>query len=302
MGAPAENIGEPVQLMDNVYQISGSGITCKTITGKDAAGYVVVDEDRHKLLLCDGQTFEAETDPFYARRKKLAYQLGRLGYKLSDIELAITTHGHDDHVPDNIGDVRTLVPRRDFLAVKNRDRLRTASFLYDREAELRTERLLDNLHPMEEGFEMPFGSSFIKTHQIGGHSPGSTLIEVQTPAGTLGILGDLLWQGCCEYVESDLDEWDRGFDYILENCQLDAMTFGHDINVADKEPMKKIALAKAMFRRTMEPRFNGQYFNAFENPDTYVVPDDGWEKIYHLPHMVDGKAQEPFEYHWQQAA
>ena len=156
----------------------------------------------------------------------LKRDLAAFGYRPQDIRTVIATHGHWDHLSAlaqlrQESDARLLIHHADRAQVETGDRDLTAAFLYDRPFPPLT---VDG--ELEHGQVLRINDFTFTVYHTPGHSPGCVCFWTVHNDIKLLVAGDTLWGGWHPRIGSNLDEWKRSLDRLLE-LEFDVMTIGH---------------------------------------------------------------------------
>lgn len=156
----------------------------------------------------------------------LKRSLRNFGYEPKDIKRVVATHGHWDHVSGlaalrEESDALLYLHEADCHAVETGDPDRTAAFLYNTP--------FPPLHVngfLEDGETLRINDVNLTVIHTPGHSPGSVCFWTEIGGVKLLIGGDTIWGGYSPRLGSDLEQWARSLDRLLE-LEFDVMTFGH---------------------------------------------------------------------------
>lgn len=115
--------------------------------------------------------------------------LAKFGVKPEDIDIVVLTHLHFDHVGNT-----ELFPNATFLVQK--DELPQATepphfcMFYYPEYAYKIEQIRDRLQIIEGDYEIEPG---VRLEKIGGHTPGSMVVMVDTAVGTVCLTSDVMY-------------------------------------------------------------------------------------------------------------
>lgn len=203
----------------------------------------------------------------------IVYQLAELGVAPEDIDIVVQTHLHFDHVGSN-----EAFTNATFLV--NAQELPWAlcpppyGVYYYREFSHHVRAVLDQIHPVHGSYQVAPGIRMVHT---GGHSPGHSVVFVETAVGTAVLAGDAV------YNYRNLEyEWPQGpvFDVAatLQSMQTlktaDVILLNHDPLIQDLFPGGVIgaeALPAATADYMARLRTSGAFPLAQFNPDTNPV-------------------------------
>lgn len=121
--------------------------------------------------------------------QEITRQLDRLGVAAEDIEIVVHTHLHFDHVGSN-----ELFPNATFLV--NEAELPWAlcpppyGVYYYREFSHHVRKILDQIQIVHGDYQVAPGIRIVFT---GGHSPGHSVVFVETRVGTMVLAGDAVY-------------------------------------------------------------------------------------------------------------
>lgn len=200
-----------VRLLDELWVVSGEKLTHKW----DASAYLIAGAEP-TLIDC------GSTDGY----QPLKDDLRRFGYEPGDIKRVIGTHGHWDHLSamallKEESDAQLIMHEADREQVETGDPDLTASFLYDRSF---PPVKVDDL--VRDGEVLQINDFRFEVYHTPGHSPGSISLRTELNGVKLLITGDTLWGGYHPRMGSNLDDWCRSLDRLLE-LEFDVMTIGH---------------------------------------------------------------------------
>jgi hydroxyacylglutathione hydrolase len=237
-GVGAAGAGSPVWLADGLWQVAGPGIT----HAWDAAAYLVTGQ--HAALVDCGSGLAAGL---------LDQAVLHTGVIPAEVTAVVATHGHFDHVGDGARWAAHGIPVHvhpgDAEAVRTGDPLRTcAGSLYD--------ELFPAFDPvpLSDGQVIDLGGASLQVLHTAGHTPGSVCVVVRVGGRSVLLAGDTLWGGFSAAVGSDADAWVASLER-LEALQVDALTFGHGVDVLLDDPAGRIAEARARFGTYFDPWF-----------------------------------------------
>jgi glyoxylase-like metal-dependent hydrolase (beta-lactamase superfamily II) len=241
VGARAKTTTGAVHLLGDLYVVSGEKLTHPW----DANGYLIGGSEP-TLIDC------GSTAGYPALRRNLA----RLGYKPADIRRVIVTHGHWDHASGMAAlrkesGAELLIHSADRKAVETGDDDRTSAFLYgQRFPKLKVDGTL------RHGQTIHAGGCDLRVLHTPGHTPGSICVATEIGGVRLLIAGDTLWGGFHPRIGSDLEDWKRSLDRLLEQ-RIDALTVGHSTPNLHFDALLRIEEARAQL---------GTYFNPWFKP------------------------------------
>lgn len=210
-----------MQLLPNLYQVGGDQITHPW----DSNSYLITDPDTNTNILIDCGSSEGYP--------QFVAQLGNIGLQAGDVSLVLATHCHWDHISameqiEKASDAQLLVHPADLLAVTERNKLRTATFLYEDQEfpDITSARSLPG------DFHMKVGNIMIQVIHTPGHTPGSVCYDLTMPDGKRVLLaGDTLWGGLHPAIDSDAECWKDSLRKIgPPERQFEYVSFGHGIN------------------------------------------------------------------------
>ena len=230
-----------VRLLGKFWVVSNDKLTHPW----DANSYLIVG-DEPTLIDCGS----SEGYPALKR------DLKSFGYEPKDIRKVIATHGHWDHLSGMAylraeSDAQLFLHEAECEHVETGDPNRTAAFLYGRpflpvkvDHVLRDRDVLDVNGYRFEVFHSP------------GHSPGSVCLWTEINELKLLVAGDTFWAGFHPRVGSNLDDWARSLDRLLQ-LEFDVMTIGHCPPTLIFDAKKKAREARQQL---------GVYFNPWFKP------------------------------------
>lgn len=226
-----------VRLIGQLYVVANDKLTHPW----DANAYLIAG-DEPTLIDC------GSSEGYPALRESL----GKLGYQPKDIRRVIGTHGHWDHLSGMAAlreesDAELWLHPADREQVETGDVNRTSAFLYDRPfPPVKVDRTL------RDGETLKIGEYQFQVYHTPGHSPGSISLWTEINGLKLLIAGDTLWAGFHPKIRSNLDDWARSLDRLLQ-LDIDVVTIGHC-------PATLIYDAKTKMREAR------QQFGVFFNP------------------------------------
>lgn len=233
-----------VQLLGNLYQISGSYITGQ----EDAAGYALLNERNEALLIDIGSV---ESYP------KIMRSLGEIGVGASDIKLVLPTHIHRDHVSalamltrEEGCNAELLTHPLEKQAAETGDYNMTAAFYYHRPSPP-----LKVAGTIEDRDAIEWGASKITAIHVPGHTPACKLLRVEMPEGTVDITGDALWGFFHPKIGSNVSAWQQSLQLMHSLPESDYVTFGHGINYLVGSPRAFYGKALDQFNPSLLPDF-----------------------------------------------
>jgi len=237
-GGRAVGAGYPVWLADGLWQVAGPGIT----HAWDAAAYLVMGQ-RAALVDC-GSGLAAGL---------LEQALLHAGVTPAEVTAVVGTHGHFDHVGDGARWAAHGIPVHlqpgDAEAVGTGDPVRTcAGSLYG--------EVFAAFDPvvLSDGHVIDLGGASLQVLHTPGHTPGSVCVVARVGGRSVLLAGDTLWGGFSAAVGSDADAWLVSLER-LEALPVDALTFGHGVDVLLDDPAGRIAEARARFGTYFDPWF-----------------------------------------------
>ena len=142
---------EPHKIADNLYYVGSKGLSTYLITTK--AGHIVINS-----------SFE-RTVPI------IQSNIEKLGFKMKDVKIILTSHAHDDHVAGNarlkeITGAKVYVMKGDERAVETGGE---GVYLYkSRWKPVKVDKVL------EDGEKVALGDAILTAHLTPGHTPGCT--------------------------------------------------------------------------------------------------------------------------------
>ncbi len=237
-GGRAAGAGTPVWLADGLWQVGGPGIT----HAWDAAAYLVVGQ-RAALVDCGSGLAAGLLDR----------ALLTVGVAPASVTAVVATHGHFDHLGDGArwaaNGTPVLLHPGDAEAVRTADPVRTcAGSLYD-EAFPAFEPIA-----VSDGQVLELGGASLQVLHTPGHTPGSVSVVARVGGRSVLLAGDTLWGGFSAAVGSDAGAWVASLER-LEGLRVDALSFGHGVDVLLDDPAGRIAEARARFGTYFDPWF-----------------------------------------------
>lgn len=241
---PPARSGIPRRLSTSLWQVAGAGITHPW----DGNAYLV-DAGDPTLLDCGSAV------GYPALRDALAFA----GPGIHGVRRVLATHGHWDHVSAvaplrEEAEVELWAHAAERDALESGDPVRTtARLLYAQPApRLRVdEELVD-------GDVLPAGAATVEVLHTPGHSPGSVSFVVCVDGYRLLVAGDTLWGGFHPAIGSDIEEWRRSLDRLLE-LDLDYMTFGHCVHDLVPDVHARLLEARSRLGSFYDPWFRPPY-------------------------------------------
>jgi glyoxylase-like metal-dependent hydrolase (beta-lactamase superfamily II) len=237
-GGRAAGLGTPVWLADGLWQVAGPGIT----HAWDAAAYLVTGQ-RAALVDCGSGLAAGLLD-----RAVL-----HAGVAPTSVIAVVATHGHFDHVGDGARWAAHGIPVHvhpgDAVAVRTADPVRTcAGPLYG--------EVFAAFHPaaLSDGQVLDLGGATLQVLHTPGHTPGSVSVVARVGGLSVLLAGDTLWGGFSAAIGSDAEAWVASLER-LEALQVDALSFGHGVDVLVDDPAGRIAEARARFGTYFDPWF-----------------------------------------------
>jgi len=165
-------------------------------------------------------------------------QLNKLGLSPDDIDIVISTHLHFDHVGGN-----HLFKKAKFYIQKNDILLALTAPDYApnffKEYSCYTRDILDRIIVLDGSEEIVKG---VRVARVGGHTPGSQVVFVDTNIGTVTLAGDVIakyenwdynWPGTTGNIWN-LDELVKALSFIRLNSGI--VIPGHDWRLWDIYP------------------------------------------------------------------
>jgi glyoxylase-like metal-dependent hydrolase (beta-lactamase superfamily II) len=213
-----------------MWYIENSGIKIVVDTGIDTGEDARLDA--RKVL--EKYAFALWTD--YRPEWTVEAQLARVATHPEDIDVVINTHFHFDHIGNN-----TRFPNATFIAQRCEYSLALnpppwAPFYYP-EFAFNVLEIRDRLELIDGDMKVTDG---VVVHRMGGHSPGSQVVVVETDAGRVCIAGDnvpyypnidLNWPPGTFF---NLDEVMQGYAWMRQNA--DIILPQHDWGFFDRYP------------------------------------------------------------------
>lgn len=134
-------------------------------------------------------------------------QLGRFGVKPEEIDIVVLTHLHLDHIGNTrlFPNARFIVQRDEFAWFMAPP---MASVFYYKELRHYIVDVLDQVDCIEGDMQLEKGIDLVR---VGGHTPGSMVVLIETHQGKVGLVGDLFYN----YLNMQYDwppgaYWDLG--------------------------------------------------------------------------------------------
>lgn len=247
LGSQARNM---VRLLRNFGVVSGPHLTHPW----DASAYLIEGEEP-TLIDCGSRV----------GYKGLKRELREAGYAPKDIRRVIATHGHWDHLSGleclrQEADVELLIHEADRRQVETGDYDLTAAFLY---GEPFAPQKVDGV--IAEGDVLNINGLEFAVYHTPGHSPGSVSLLTEIDGVRLLIAGDTLWGGAHTRVGSNMEDWTRSLDHLLE-LDFDVMTTGHIPPELIFDARREVADARMQL---------GLYFNPWFKPFNKTVRHEG---------------------------
>ena len=193
----------------------------------------------------------------------LKRDLAAFGYQPKDIRRVIATHGHWDHLSGMAplreeSDARLYIHAADRAGVETGDRDLTAAFLYDQPfGPVAADGAL------EDGEDLEVNGFRFTVYHTPGHSPGSVCLWTQHHELKLIVAGDTLWGGYHPRIRSDLDDWGRSLDRLLE-LEFDVVTIGHVHPTLIYDAKRKVREARQQLGVFFDP-----WFRPFNQRDSF---------------------------------
>ena len=167
---------------------------------------------------------------------KLDRQLAKYGVEPGDIQEVVLTHLHGDHLGNNemFSNAVFYVHESEIPLCLNPPRW--APF-YRPDNATHLQNVLDRVHVITDEYQLHPG---VRLAHVGGHSPGSMAILVETDMGRVGIAGDLVHS----YENLELD-WPIGsfwdLDQVIQGMhrlrsEFDLILPNHDWAVWKRHP------------------------------------------------------------------
>jgi glyoxylase-like metal-dependent hydrolase (beta-lactamase superfamily II) len=94
----------------------------------------------------------------------------------------------------------------------------------------------------------------MQVYHTPGHSPGSVSLWTEINGLKLLIAGDTLWGGFHPKIGSNLDDWTRSLDRLLE-LDIDVVTIGHSSPALIFDAKTKVREARQQFGIFFDPWF-----------------------------------------------
>ncbi len=242
-----------VRLLGNFGVVAGSRLTHPW----DASAYLIAGE-RPLLIDCGSSVG-------YPGLKR---ELRECGYEPGDVHAVLATHGHWDHLSGleclrREGDVKLYIHEADREQVETGDYDLTAAFLYGRP-----------FPPLEvdgvirDGDVIEANGLRLEVIHTPGHSPGSVCFLTEIAGLRLLIAGDTLRGGGHARVRSNLEDWRRSIDRLLE-LDFDVMTTGHIPPMLLFDAKRQVREARMQFGVYFNP-----WFRPFDTEFRYRTDDD----------------------------
>ena len=149
-------------------------------------------------------------------------QLDRLGVRPEDIDIVLMTHCHCDHIANTeIFTNATFVMQREELSMALRPP--AFGFFYFPEWSHHLLNVMDRIEAISGDRKIADG---VEVWKVGGHSPGSQVIVVETALGKVILSGDLCYNyKNLEYewpagVAWSLEQWEKSLNMIKKNADI----------------------------------------------------------------------------------
>jgi glyoxylase-like metal-dependent hydrolase (beta-lactamase superfamily II) len=107
---------------------------------------------------------------------------------------------------------------------------------------------------LRDGDVLRFGRIDVDVIHTPGHSPGSVSFLLETGGERALLAGDTLWGGFHPAIGSDIEDWQRSLDRLLEE-DFDVMSFGHCISHLVLDAHAKVAAARERLGVLFDPWF-----------------------------------------------
>lgn len=209
----------------------------------DSSAYLIKG-DEPTLIDC------GSTEGYPAMKKALQ----SFGYQPRDIKRVIATHGHWDHVSGMArlreeSDAKLYIHQADRAAVEKGDVDLTASFLYGKPFPPLT---VDGV--LQDGDVLNINGYDFTIYHTPGHSPGSVCFWTEVSGMRLLIAGDTIAGGYHPRLGSNLEDWERSLDRLLE-LEFDVMTIGHCPPVLIFDAKNRVQELRGRFATLFNPWF-----------------------------------------------
>jgi glyoxylase-like metal-dependent hydrolase (beta-lactamase superfamily II) len=228
-----------VRLLGDLYQVAGMQLTHPW----DGSAYLILGPE--PVLLDCGSSLGYE---------QMAEQLASLGLKPGDIRGVFGTHGHWDHLTglDSLrrhADIPLYLHAGDREGVESGDPDRTAAFLYDLPfPPLRVD------HELTDGQVLALSPYAVTVIHTPGHTPGSVCFLVDIAGTRVLIAGDTVEGGYHPRIRSDLGDWKRSLDRLID-LDFDALSTGHRPPVLTRDPKPLLRRYQRRFGQLLNPWF-----------------------------------------------
>jgi glyoxylase-like metal-dependent hydrolase (beta-lactamase superfamily II) len=107
---------------------------------------------------------------------------------------------------------------------------------------------------LTDGQVLDLGGALLQVLHTPGHTPGSVSVVARVGGRSVLLAGDTLWGGFSAAVGSDAEAWVASLER-LEGLPVDALSFGHGVDVLLDDPAGRIAEARARFGTYFDPWF-----------------------------------------------
>ncbi len=249
--AVLNNLGEHVPEDIEVWGITDVEWSDGTITkGVKHPGFVFYLEGAEKKILVDTGVGDFDLirrirnrrgDRYYLKDKPewdITHQLGKIGVHPDDIEIVITTHLHWDHLGGNLlfKNARFYVQEDDVSLALSAPCY--APHFFDGMRHCLT-GVADRLVVLDGNARIARG---VEVWKVGGHTPGSQVVAVETEQGVVALVGDVIpkydnwdydWPGPAGNIWNISDVVKA---HALVRRKADIMVPGHDWRVMSRYP------------------------------------------------------------------
>lgn len=227
-----------IRLLNELWMLSG-----KTLTHPLDASAYLIKGDEPTLIDCGSSVG-------YPALKR---DLLSFGYQPRDITRVIATHGHWDHLSGMAllreeSDAKLYAHEADREQVETGDYELTSAFLYGKPfPPVQVDGLL------RDGDVLQINGFALTVYHTPGHTPGSICLWTEVDGVKLLIAGDTIWGGYHPKIHSDLEEWVRSLDRLLQ-LNFDVLTFGHFPRLVS-DARHKVEEARRAFGVYFDPWF-----------------------------------------------